>query len=124
MSLNKRKGKFSSQLIFSNAISQSQAITAAYNMGTEDNISQVEVQLRDVIGISFHESKKISWAPTASYLESLHDVVPSELKRFLKTVLSGKDDLENIRLSRLVLSIGQDICRAATLESGQYQSTF
>ena len=41
-------------------------------------------------------------------------MVPTELERFLKIVLSGKDDLENIRVSKLVLSIGQDICRVAT----------
>jgi len=86
----------------------------AYNMGTGDSISHVAIQLRDVITNSFYKSEKMPWPPTASYLENLQEVVPAELERFLKIVLSGKVDSEDIRVNRLVLSIGQDICRAAT----------
>lgn len=113
-SLEKTKGKFSSQIIFRNAIGQAGAIRMAYKLGTEDSISQVAQRLRDGIRNSFHKSEKMPWPPTASYLESLQDVVPRELERFLKVVLSRKDDSVNIRVNRLVLSIGQDLCRPAT----------
>lgn len=113
-STEKTKGKFSSQIIFSNAIGQADAIRMAYKLGTEDSISQVAQRLRDAIRSSFHKSEKMPWPPTASYLESLQDVVPGELERFLKVILSGKDDSENTRVNKLVFSIGQDICRAAT----------
>ena len=69
ISLNKRKGKFSLQLIFSTVISQAQAITTAYNVCTEDSLSQVEARLRDVIRNSFHNSEKMPWPHTASYLQ-------------------------------------------------------
>ncbi len=53
------------------------------------------------------------WPPSAEYLKNLEDVIPEELERFLKIVLSGEGETENVRVNRLVLLIGQDICRGA-----------
>ncbi len=62
----------------------------------------------------FQDSEKLPWPPSAEYLQTLEGIVPGELERFLKIVLSGNDETESVRVNRLVLSIGQDICRAAT----------
>ena len=51
--------------------------------------------------------------PSADYIHNLEGIIPDELDQFLKIVISGRES-ESVKVNRLVLSIGQDICRAAT----------
>ncbi len=54
------------------------------------------------------------WPPSAEYLQGFEGIKPEESEKCLNVVLFGKEDIENVRVNRLVLSIGQDICRGAT----------
>ena len=113
-SFEKGKGKYSSQLIFSNAIETADAVKLAYKLGTNDSIAHVAETLRESIKESFINSDKMSWPPSVEYLKNIEGVGPEELERFLKIVLSGSKYCENIRVNRLGLAISQDICRRAT----------
>ena len=53
------KGKFSSQLVFSNALETSDAVKLAYKLGTSDIIAQVAETLRESIKQSFISSDKM-----------------------------------------------------------------
>ena len=54
------KGKFSSQLILSNALETSDAVKLAYKLGTNDSIAQVAETLRESIKQSFINSDKMA----------------------------------------------------------------
>ena len=57
----------------------------------------------------------LPWPPTASYLQTVDDPVPEGLQRFLHNVICGQYSVQpSGRTNRIVSSIGQDICRAAT----------
>jgi hypothetical protein len=53
-------------------------------------------------------------APTANDLKSTQMILPSELVKFLTCWLSGKDAIGTQKQERLMQSLGQDLCRAAT----------
>ena len=108
------KGKFFSQLIFSNALDTRDAVKLAYKLGTNDSIAQVAETLRESIKQSFSNLDKMTWPPSVEYLKNTEGVLPEEVEHFLKIVLSGSKDCESVRVNRLVLSIGQDICRGVT----------
>jgi hypothetical protein len=89
----------------------------AYKLGANDSISHVATMLRNSIKDSFSKCDQMPWPPSAEYLQNIEGVIPDELERFLKIVLYGRE-VENVRVNRLVLSIGQDISMATT--SGQW----
>ena len=68
---------------------------------------------------AFEKAEKLSWPPTASCLTT-ENPAPYNLQRFLRILISGKTERsESERIELLVLSIGQDLCRAAT--KGQWK---
>ena len=85
----------------------------AYKFGSNNSMSSVAATLRTCIKNSFSKYDKVPWPPTAEYLKNIEGIIPEELERFLKIIISGKDT-ESVRVNRLALSIGQDVCRAAT----------
>ena len=106
-------GKYTSQLIYSQSIKTAEAIQMAYKLGSNNSVSSVAATLRTCIKNSFSKYDKMSWPPTAEYLKNSKGIIPEELERFLKIIISGKDT-ESVRVNRLALSIGQYVCRAAT----------
>ena len=78
----------------------------AYKLGTNDSIAQVAETLRESIKQSFINSDKMAWPPLVEYLKNTEGVLPEEIERVLKIVLSGSKDYESIRVNRLVLSVG------------------
>ena len=74
------------------------------------------LSLRNIIKIAFQKSSELPWPPTASELYRRADtLLPEELDKFLTFVLSGDRDSDaDAKTKRLVLSIGQDLCRAVT----------
>ena len=113
------KGKFPTYLVYSSHIDVGSAIRCAYELGTKDLVIEVAGFLRKVILEAFQNSEALPWPPSAKYLENIDNVVPLEVQNFLTFVISGKSISEVPRVNRLVNSIGQDICRAAT--SGQWK---
>ena len=77
-------------------------------------IAHVAYTLRDVIRSAFITSDSIPWPPSADHLQRNNDIVPKELESFLKIVFGGKTESDSVRVNRMVMSIGQDICRAST----------
>ena len=114
ISFTSDKGEPSSVLVYSNSLATSDAIKHAFKLGTEDSIANVAKFLRHAIKSSLDRSEKLPWPPTAEYLLCLDDILPKDLEKFLKIVLYGDEDTENVRVNMLVFSIRQDICRAAT----------
>ena len=93
-SFEKGKGKYSSQLIFSNAIQTADAVKMAYKLGTNYSITPVAETLRKSIKESFINSDKMPWPPSVEYLKNIEGVVPEELEMFSKIVLSGSKDCD------------------------------
>ena len=61
--------------------------------------------------------KSLPWPPTADDLEiKSEDLLPPDLMKFLTIVMSGEANVgEKCEKTRhIVLSIGQDLCRAVT----------
>ncbi|KAL5022875.1 hypothetical protein ScPMuIL_002030 [Solemya velum] len=93
----------------------SNAIRKAYELGSRDMIEETGAHLNQEIWTAFETSDELTWPPTAQTLLRNVNVLPPSLEKFLTCLLSGnRTRPENSRLQRIVSSIGQDICRAAT----------
>lgn len=115
------KGKFASYLVYSSQIGVEKAIQSMYDLNSSDTISDVAISLRSSITNAFEESEELPWPSTADALASRQDKLPEDLEKFLNLLLAGTHSHVSTRVSRLVQSIGQDICRAAT--NGQWKMT-
>ena len=109
-----QKGQFSSYIMFSANIDISTAVLCAYDLGTKNMIEEVGGFLRETILDAFKNSESMPWPPAADFLESLEDATPNHLKTFMSILISGKKDPDCQRTNRIIVSICQDICRAAT----------
>ena len=111
------KGCITYWLIYRADITTTDAIARVYKLACSDNIKEVGLQLRTVIQCAFKSSKELVWPPT------IHDIpepeFPEELQKFLNYVLDGQEMNTCERTKRLMLSIGQDICRTTT--AGQWK---
>ena len=116
----KADGQFGSYLVYGTSIDTGEAVHLAYILGTADKTKDVAISMRASIQDTYRNAEQLKWPPTARYLESLENVIPSELKRFLYLLLTGNHKEESsVRVSRLAMSIGQDLCRAVT--NGQWK---
>ncbi|KAJ8349355.1 hypothetical protein SKAU_G00244850 [Synaphobranchus kaupii] len=75
--------------------------------------------LHYLIRKAFKESKELSWPPTAQELDAvkMEELLPEDLVKFLNLVVTGTPNLDGERCEktqRLIYSITQDVCRAAT----------
>ena len=108
-------GQFGTSLVYSTAVDKSEAVRYAYILGTTDKTRDVAISLRASVLTRFKEAEQLRWPPTARYLEDLEDMTPPDLHRFLKMLLRGpQEDEPSAKVSRLISSIGQDVCRAVT----------
>ena len=104
-------------LIYSKTLTVEDGVKLAYRLGATDKVSDVALLLRSLIFKAQKDSSRLQWPPLPDELLVEYDkVLPNDLKRFLSLVISGDASTEKKREKneRLVLSIGQDICRAAT----------
>ena len=115
------KGKFESYLVYSSQIGVEKAIQSMHDLSSSDTMSDVALFLHRSITKAFEESEELPWPATADALASRKDKLPGELEKFLNLLLAGTHSHISTRVSRLVQSIGQDICRAAT--NGQWKMT-
>ena len=103
------KGCVSFILIYNNTTTVADAVICAYRLGSIDKLADVAFLMRGLIQRAYQESEELPWLPTAE------QQLPKELIRFLNIAMEGKCE----KTRRLVLSIGQDLCRAVT--DGQWK---
>ena len=106
-------------LVYSSSISVAEAVSCAYKLGTADQLHDAALTLHALILKAFQESKELTWPPTAQELNSvkMEELLPDDLLKFLNLVLTGRAEIDGEeceKTQRLVYSISQDVCRAAT----------
>ena len=111
------RGFISYTIIFNCSIAIGEAIKKAYHLSTVDKLHDVALFLRKSIQNAFRVGKDFPWPPTAADLDVEPDI-PEQVTKFLNYVISGTDSTtstaESDHAHRIVLSIGQGICRAVT----------
>ena len=85
------RGCVSFHLVYSKAVTVSDAIVAAYKLGTTDQIRDTAQTLHALIKKAFTESKEMPWPPTPDEVEEIKpsEQLPGELIRPLNVLLSG-----------------------------------
>ena len=83
-------------------MSTDRAVTLARELGSTDMVQHVALYLRN-----------LPWLPTDDFIRQ-SDVLPIELKRFLKYLVFVTAEDHTAKVQRIVSSLGQDICRAVT----------
>ena len=103
-------------LLCSKKVSLTDALSGAYNLGNADKCSDAAQILRSGIFNAYKNNKELPWPPTADDMElNAENFLPAELTRFLSLLIAGKEVNETReKVRRLIFSIGQDPCRAAT----------
>ena len=82
----------------------------AYLLVKEDKINDVALAQ-----IFYKESAPLPWPPSTIDLENSDIALPAELEKFLLLLITRKQtEKVSIKTSRLVESIGQDLCGAIT----------
>ena len=113
-------GCFKSYIMHSFSIDTDTAVVRAYALGSAYTIKGPGIHLHKLIIDSFKNSPELKWPPTVDYLRQDEDIIPKELSEFLNYGMAGKPTTTASRAHRLVMTIGQDICRAAT--NGSWKS--
>ena len=108
-------GNIREYLIYNTKMNLGEAVKQAYILGASDKTRDVALGLRSAVQKASNDAEPLQWPPSARYLESLNIPIPSELDKFLFLLITGIYPADNrVKASRLVESIGQDICRATT----------
>ena len=108
------RGCLSLYLVYSVRITVADAVACAYNLASVDNIKDIVLLIRGVIRRAFNKTKPLPWPPTPDNLEISTADLPRELVTFLTIAIAGKPEMSSDKTQRLVLSIGQDLCRSVT----------
>jgi hypothetical protein len=111
------KGCIAFYLVYSAAITVADAVPLAYKLASADTVQDVALLLRGTIKQAHKTTTALPWPPTVDDMQIKTDVLlPEYLVRFLNLLLAGTPDVAetNEKSRRLVLSIGQDLCRAVT----------
>ena len=86
-----------------------------YELSSTDRLSKMALQLYDSITEKFKTTEAYRWPPAARDLEDQDDILPPDLKKFLTILIHGHEsDSNTAKVNRLVLSLGQDLCRSVT----------
>ena len=104
------------ELVYSADIDEGQAIALAFELASSDEkfLEEAALITRRHIDSSKRLSSEMPWPPP-QWLLSPERKPPAILKEFLSFVISGKSQQHNsLKVSRLVDSLSQDICYAAT----------
>jgi len=59
-------------------------------LGTADKTKEVALPIGEDLLTAFHKSKQLRWPPIARHLESLEDIIPLGLEKFLTFLTTGK----------------------------------
>ena len=107
--------KFNSSVVYASSSRLDTFAQKLYELSSTEKINDAALQLHANIIQKFKESGSTVWPPTAKDLEHQDDVLPRDLEKFIFTLITG--DVTSpltAKNSRLVQSLGQDLCRAAT----------
>ena len=86
-----------------------------YELSSTDRLSKMTLQLYDSITEKFKTTEAYRWPHTARELEDQDDILPPDLKKFLTILMTGHEsDSNTAKVNRLVLSLGQGVCRSVT----------
>lgn len=107
-------GKFKSCLLYSADVGIQMAIKQAFQLGLQDKVQSVGVEMKEIIADNFSHSNDLRWPPMPTDLEDLQQCIPKELEELLCFIITGKKSAASVQFQRLIQSIGQDICRAST----------
>ena len=108
------RGCMSFYLVYNARITVADAVACAYNLASVDKMKDIAVLLRGVIRRAFGKTQAPPWPPTPDELDISSADLPQELVTFLTFVIAGKPEVSSDKTQRLVLSIGQDLCRSVT----------
>ena len=108
------RGSLPFYLVHSTSLTVNDAVRQVYKLTSKDCMKDVALLLRGIICRAFRERKALPWPPTAADLTVSKDIIPEELHRFLSYVISSNPDTECEKTKRLILSIGQDLCRSVS----------
>ena len=107
--------EFESRLVYNNKIPAEKLICESFQLGTNKQLKNVGLTIKTQIKSHFEETQRISIWPITS--ESLANVgLPPTLNKLLIYIIFNEGYEHDItsKKSRLITSVGQDICRAAT----------
>ena len=93
-------------VIYNRSMSVMDAVAQAYKLGCTDKCEDVALFLRNTIKQAFSERSELPWPPAAEDL-SCEDVLPPDLMKFIRCVISGEEDEKSERSKCLTSSIGQ-----------------
>jgi hypothetical protein len=91
-------------------------------LASTDKVQDVAILIRGIIKQAYKKTKALPWPPTVEDMEIKPDeLLPECLVRLLNLLLAGTPEVEekSERIRCLVMSIGQDLCRAVT--DGQWK---
>ena len=114
LSLVKPERGWSFYIIASSQISKEKCLSKAYLLASKDKVKDTANLLKSAITKAHSESEDMEWPPDPDKLKRSENILPADLEFFLNILISGKTENLSEKSKRLVLSIGQDICRAAT----------
>ena len=109
-----KRGPFLSDAVYATSLSTPEAIGKAYELASCDPVKAVALEIRTAILEAFSQSPPLQWPPDPAKLGVNKDMIPDVLFRFLSHLLVDKPEYLTSRSERILLSIGQDICRSAT----------
>ena len=100
-------------IVYNSDVSTDRAVTRAYELGSTDIVQHVALYLRNMIAEAFKSKKNLPWVPTDDFIRQ-SDVLPTELKTFLKYLYFVTAEDHTVKVQMIVSCLGHDICRAAT----------
>ncbi len=106
-------GPFQSYIVYHDGTSMDAAIKWSYQIGCRDVLQDVGTQIHQEIREGHTNSQPLTWPPSAHDLQEQEEIPPM-LHKLLCYIICGKASLESPKQRRLVSSIAQDVCRAAT----------
>lgn len=104
-------------LVFSKGMKIDDAVRKSFELGIAftDRIKETALEIRQEILSSFkNHSKNETWPPMPETMPEFQSIVPSSLQSLIQIIISGSATNESEKVTQLMSSISQDICRAAT----------
>lgn len=102
-------------IVYSSSIDVDTAVKLAFKLGSSDVIENTGLEVRQTILQTHEDAPDIRWPPLPQTLGNMDDDgIPDNLVGLLRLITTGKSSYGTPRSERLIHSIGQDICRAAT----------
>ena len=107
-------GKFQTYIIYSSEISTQTAMKLVYQLASVESIENLGSQIHKTICKGFSRAPITKWPPMPHDLPNPNDILPEDLMKLLCLIITGKESPSSARQQRLLVSLGQDICRAST----------